>query len=149
MNKPAFIIIHCSASEFGDAALLDQWHRSRGFSRIGYHYVIPNGRLSKKQMDSSLNGALQGGRPENEIGAHCRGFNERSLGICLIGMKSFSFEQYRTLSNLIREKRKVYGIPLANVLGHCETESGKAEGKTCPNFDVVAYRKHLAPPVQA
>ena len=43
MREIKKIIIHCSDSEFGDAALIDKWHKERGWTGIGYHYVILNG----------------------------------------------------------------------------------------------------------
>ena len=70
------IIIHCSATPEGrnfKASDIDHWHRQRGFKKIGYHYVI------------DLDGTIEVGRDEDEIGAHCVGHNRESLGICYIG----------------------------------------------------------------
>ena len=70
------IIVHCSATKAGQdftAADIDCWHRERGFNGIGYHYVI------------RLDGKLEKGRDVSLAGAHCRGWNERSVGICYIG----------------------------------------------------------------
>ena len=76
MRRINKIIIHCSATPEGrevNAETIDRWHRERGFSMIGYHYVI------------GLNGQIEEGRPEKMVGAHCKGHNGESIGICYIG----------------------------------------------------------------
>ena len=76
MRKIDSIIVHCSATKAGQdftAADIDRWHRERGFNGIGYHYVI------------RLDGRLEKGREIDLAGAHSKGWNERSVGICYIG----------------------------------------------------------------
>ena len=68
------IIVHCSATPAGrdnSAADIRRWHRQRGFSDIGYHFVV------------RLDGTIEAGRPLELPGAHCRGHNLRSIGVCL------------------------------------------------------------------
>ena len=70
------IILHCSATREGlpfTEADIDRWHRQRGWSGIGYHYVV------------LLDGTVRTGRPLHLAGAHCRGHNARSIGVCYIG----------------------------------------------------------------
>lgn len=70
------IIIHCSATRAGQdftAADIDRWHRQRGFRSIGYHFVV------------RLDGTVEPGRDVALDGAHCTGWNHRSIGICYIG----------------------------------------------------------------
>lgn len=70
------IIVHCSATPEGkDFTVSDikRWHLERGFSDIGYHYVI--------YRDGSINE----GRSESIAGAHCTGHNTISIGVCYIG----------------------------------------------------------------
>ena len=70
------IIIHCADTPEGrddKAADIDRWHKQRGFDRIGYHYVI------------DLDGTIEAGRDPDCIGAHCKGHNTNSIGICYIG----------------------------------------------------------------
>ena len=130
MRKIDKIIIHCSDSFFGDAALIDAWHKERGFSGIGYHYVI------------LLNGVCEDGRPLEMTGAHCKGDNEKSIGICLIGKDSFADEQMVSLKELCLKLMKEYGIKASDIYGHSERPGGK--NKTCPNFDVKALREELS-----
>ena len=70
------IIVHCSATPEGKDYSVDtirQWHLQRGFSDIGYHYVIYR------------DGSIHTGRYESIIGAHCAGHNANSIGVCYIG----------------------------------------------------------------
>ena len=78
------IVVHCSDSDFGSAALVDEWHRGYGWKCIGYHYVILNGvRSAGGEYLQWVDGVIEKGRPESEIGAHVKGHNGTSLGICL------------------------------------------------------------------
>ena len=143
--KPTHIIVHCSDSTWGCAREINEWHVKRGWSGIGYHFVILNGLPETNKHIIALEGAIECGRDMDSEGAHCLGYNDRSLGICLIGngAGSFKIDQFDSLKMLLLELCKMYGIPPENVLGHGETESGKAEGKTCPNFNVSDIRSYL------
>lgn len=70
------IIIHCSATEETrntPAEEIDRWHKQQGYDCIGYHFYIRR------------NGGLYVGRALNEVGAHCQGHNQQSVGICYEG----------------------------------------------------------------
>lgn len=123
------IIVHCSATPEGRNVTveeIDKWHKMRGFRCIGYHYVI------------YLDGSVHVGRPESQIGAHCKGHNSHSIGICYIGgvMKdgktpkdTRTDAQKESLINLIKDLKKKY--PKATIHGHREYAN-----KACPSFDV-------------
>ena len=86
--NPKAIIVHCSASVWGDAAAITEWHRQRGFDTCGYHKVILNGvRQAKLRYIEKLDGKIEPGRDEHTQGAHCKaqGMNSAALGVCLIG----------------------------------------------------------------
>lgn len=143
------IIIHCAATPNGKwftAFDIDKWHRERGFTRdarlsqfsphkhIGYHFVIGS------------KGGVEIGRTLHEIGAHCKGHNLRSIGICLIGTDKFSAAQWDSLKALVLALHKQF--PASHVLGHRDT-SPDTNGddkvtqnewiKTCPGFDVYTW----------
>ena len=108
------VIIHCSDSSWGNACEITRWHLERGFSTIGYHYVILNGRLSPFKHHAYFNGYLETGRPLDddkdleldERGAHAFGYND-SVGICLIGLSgTFTDRQLWTLNHLIKRLRE-------------------------------------------
>jgi hypothetical protein len=126
------IIIHCSASTFGNAVLIDSWHRKNGWDKIGYHFVILNGWLSKDLFDESLDGLLETGRHFLEQGAHTKGHNKDSLGVCLIGEEGkFSRSQLLALSKLIGGLKGKF--PEAEVKFHSDYNKDKP---WCPGFDV-------------
>lgn len=150
MGKLTHIILHCSDSLWGCANEIDKWHKERGWSGIGYHFIILNGRIRPSFYLDMLNGSIEVGRyfdgddwiSRNEVGAHALGYNNNSIGICLIGIKSFTFAQLESLDRLCVQLMDEYKIPIRNVLGHCETEKGK--NKSCPNFSVGEFRKYLS-----
>lgn len=131
------IIIHTSDSSFGNAALIDHWHRSKkpkGWDKIGYHKVILNGRLQNPiDYEMSLDGLLETGRADNEQGAHTLGQNADSVAICLIG-NAFSHTpaQIKQLVATIRHYRAKYEG--ANVYFHSEFNKNK---KNCPGISAV------------
>ncbi len=115
------VIVHCSDSSFGNAAMIDGWHAQRGFDNakghhIGYHYVILNGWLASKKFNYSFDGHLETGRAldGNEIieldekAAAVLGKN-MSVNICLIGKSNkFTDQQMFELRMLVRRLRKQY-----------------------------------------
>ena len=130
------IIVHCSATPEGKAYLLDtirQWHRQRGFSDIGYHYVI------------HPDGTVEEGRDVNIAGAHCSGHNSKSIGICYIGgmtadnkkaKDTRTDEQRAILLWLLIKMRKLY--PSAKIHGHRDFAA-----KDCPSFDATEEYKNI------
>lgn len=92
--KPLGVVVHLSASRFGDAAQIRSWHtlpkpRGNGWSDIGYHTVVMNGvRRGGNAYDRTLDGKVERGRPERTQGAHCaaNGMNRVTLGICVVGV---------------------------------------------------------------
>lgn len=123
------IIIHCSATPEGrnhTVSDIDHWHRQRGFSGIGYHYVI------------YLDGSVHRGRSEELQGAHTLGQNASSIGVCYIGgvaaddrtpKDTRTYKQKEALRDLVAELKARY--PRATIHGHCEFAN-----KACPSFDV-------------
>ena len=122
------IIVHCSATREGQHVTVQQirqWHLQRNFADIGYHYVI------------YLDGTVHKGRPLEKAGAHCKGYNAHSIGICYVGgldrqgkpKDTRTAAQKAALLTLIRELRQRF--PRATVHGHREFAN-----KACPCFDV-------------
>jgi hypothetical protein len=50
MQKIEYIFNHHSASDWGDAAEIDKWHKEKGWKGIGYHYVVLNGYISYQDL---------------------------------------------------------------------------------------------------
>ena len=119
-----FIIVHCSDSPQGrgdNAETIHQWHLERKFSGIGYHRVILE------------NGVIERGRPLYWAGAHAVGYNDRSIGICLIGDGDYTPVQMSSLFDVIHEM--LDRSPSAVVIGHNDIN----KSKSCPKFDVKKW----------
>ena len=140
MRTITLIIVHCSANKAGSAlrmADIDRHHRSLGWKGCGYHYVIPT------------DGTIEAGRPEPTVGAHCRGHNRHSIGVCYIGglaadgkspMDTRTEAQKRALKNLLADLHRRY--PKALIVGHCDLDPMKPH---CPGFDMVKEYYDLEP----
>lgn len=131
------IIVHCSATREGmDYTVNDitNWHKGRGFTTIGYHYVVYR------------DGTVHAGRNVNVAGAHCTNHNTHSIGVCYVGglenrrnPKTGKYdipkdtrtpEQKAALLKLLRDLRKLY--PKAKIRGHRDFAN-----KACPSFDAT------------
>ena len=126
-NKIKFLIVHCSDTDDTlsmEAKDIHKMHLSFGWNGIGYHKII------------CRNGLIENGRPEYWLGAHVKGLNDCSLGVCLIGRKKFTDLQFISLEQVLLEWKKKYNK--AKILGH--SESTKTH-KTCPNFDIQRWCK--------
>lgn len=123
------VVIHISDSGWGNAVAIDSWHRAKGWQCIGYHFVILNGQISPKRHISYFDGQVETGRPcdldnvisPDEVGAHTLGYNQNSIGICLIGLPGkITDAQMRSLKlilQLIKTK-----IPNVQVYQHSDLD---------------------------
>lgn len=175
MRPINLIVIHCSASPNEDslfrgqsgkagfqnpAMVIDTWHAARGFKRsdefrhrqnpdlkaIGYHYVIDRA------------GFVLTGRHVDEIPAQAVGFNQKAIGICLVGTDQFTPEQWASLAHLVTAEvaritgsngpanrnsplSKAGAIRLAGERGIviCGHRDLPKVAKTCPGFDVSTW----------
>jgi N-acetylmuramoyl-L-alanine amidase len=139
------IVIHCSATKETSRLTplaLDRMHRQRGFNGCGYHYYI--------ERDGKINSM----RPSEKVGAHARGYNAHSLGICYEGgldkngraADTRTERQKVSLRALVKVLRQLY--PTINrVVGHRDLSADRnGDGvitpdewtKQCPCFDVVS-----------
>ena len=127
-EKVKLLVVHCSDTEDSQnlsALDLHKMHLKFGWDGVGYHKII------------NRSGKIENGRPEYWIGAHVKGKNTISLGVCLIGRDEFTTSQFDSLENILRWWKTKY--PLAEIEGHSNT---KSTNKTCPNFDVKAWCEH-------
>ncbi|MCK5019681.1 MAG: N-acetylmuramoyl-L-alanine amidase [Candidatus Peribacteraceae bacterium] len=146
-----YIIVHCSDSSWGSAREIRKWHINppNNWRDIGYHFIINNGKPYPDSYFKFMDGQIEYGRDldddpyveDKEIGSHALGYNQSSIGICLIGRgkDEFSKNQYDSLFDIIITLMNKYNIPIENVLGHYEIP--KSNGKTCPNMDMNSLRE--------
>jgi N-acetyl-anhydromuramyl-L-alanine amidase AmpD len=115
MPLPSQIVVHHSATASGSARLFRCLHRAvNGWADVGYHYVIGNGT-------DSGDGEVEAGRPAGVRGAHARGSNHCSLGVCLVGNFEETFPtaaQLRVLGELLRDLMLRYGLGPEDILLH-------------------------------
>lgn len=137
----AKIVIHCTDSPYANRDLIHMWHQDRGWSEIGYNFVILNGRPLPQIQRPSEDGSLQKGRSLLRDGAHARGDNRDSIGVVLVGVNQFTGRQMETLMKTIRLLMTQYNIAADRVVGHYELQSGILQKKTCPNIDMNQLRQ--------
>lgn len=129
------IIIHCSATPPSmdvDANTVDEWHKQRGCSGIGYHFYIKR------------DGQIELGRPLEKSGAHTKGHNKNSIGICYAGgvdsemipEDNRTSAQIASLLLLLRLLKNMF--PTAIRHGHRDFSP-----KACPSFDATKEYKGL------
>ncbi len=141
MREIKRVVVHCTDSEYGDRKLIEEWHKARGFSQIGYHFLILNAyptqaSFSEGKPQFMNDGELIVGRPLDKMGAHCLGYNEDSVGISLVGKRVFSLAQIVTLSSAILK----HGWLDLEIKGHYEYDSKKS----CPNINGDWLRSVIA-----
>lgn len=136
------IIVHCSDTNCGTEEGIREYHmKQRHWADIGYHFVILNGMADSTHTD--IDGSVVPGRPEEEVGAHCENHNAHSIGVCLVGEKQFTTAQYQALKHLLISLMDKYSLTAKEVHCHYEYDTAKAQGKTCPNIDVLEIRDLL------
>ena len=130
------IIVHCSATREGEnyeVAEIRKWHLARGFNDIGYHFYI------------DLYGEIHKGRDISKIGAHCKGHNRNSIGICYCGgveadgktPKDTRLEcQKESLVAVLRTLKAMY--PNAVIHSHNDFAN-----KACPSFNATKEYENI------
>lgn len=141
MRPISEIIVHCADTppSWGENMTPEQqrdeikrWHvQERGWSDIGYHYVI------------TRNGIVVKGRPLDKIGAHVKGHNTGTIGICLVGGKGssandmfkdhFTPEQDYAIRKLIEDLSERFDT-ITKISGHNDYAA-----KACPGFKVTEW----------
>ncbi len=137
MRQIKQLIVHCSATREGQDISVDtikKWHvEDRGWSDIGYHFYI------------DINGRVEKGRDIAKIGAHCKGKNRNSIGICYCGgveadgktpKDTRTEDQKKSLRILIKTLKSLF--PQAIVHSHNDFAN-----KACPSFNATEEYKNI------
>lgn len=140
MREINLLVVHCSASDNPDQdspeAIKElhtapkskkfNWgkYKTNGFawSDNGYNFVI------------AQDGKIHICRPLERPGAHAKGYNLHSIGICLTGEYGFTEAQFKSLEWLCQDLCEQFGISKIDIVPHKSLEPNK----TCPNFDLIA-----------
>lgn len=131
-NTPKKIIVHHSgdATKEDQFAKINDYHKSREFPistlgfYVGYHYLINHeGELTKC-------------REESDEGAHTRGLNFQSIGVCLEGnfnMEQPTQAQKETLGKLLVELCERYFLDVMDIYPHRAFGNTDCYGNTLDN----------------
>lgn len=143
MRTLDLIVIHCTATKEGvdvDVATVREWHKQRGFSDIGYHYLI------------HIDGYVEDGRDICRVGAHAKGHNAHSIGVAYVGgldkdgrsKDTRTPEQKDAMKELVGGLQVVFGI--RRVVGHRDLSVDLNDDgvitpdewmKDCPCFNAI------------
>ena len=133
-RKIESIYLHCSATTDGTVEAIRKYHiEHNGWTDIGYHFIIYR------------DGSIHKGREEDAVGAHVKGDNSHSLGICLIGIDQFTDAQMKSCLDLVTQLSAKYKVKTLNIRGHKEfwIDQGLPAKKNCPGFDVSLLRTKI------
>lgn len=109
------------------------WHvNERGWSDVGYHFFIKR------------DGTVERGRDIERVGAHVKGYNTSSIGICYAGGVDGSGKpednrtraQIKSLVTICNYLKALKSCEDAEILGHCDFPN---VAKACPSFDVKDF----------
>lgn len=132
MNRPNYLIVHHTGGTDQDPLadtshhtfeIVDNWHRQLWNFRsslghfIGYHYFIDK------------TGKVTQGRADYDEGAHTKGYNTQSIGICLAGnfdSTKPTKAQTDALRSLLLQLMNKHHIAAENIVPH-----RKFANKTC------------------
>jgi len=131
------LIVHCSATREGQNVSVEtirKWHvEGRGWSDIGYHFYI------------DIEGNIFKGRDIAKMGAHAKGYNRNSIGICYCGgveadgktpKDTRNEKQKEALLCVLRTLRAMF--PSASIHSHRDYAN-----KACPSFDATCEYNNL------
>lgn len=121
LNKVKYLIVHHSGMDHGDdpVAEIKKLHvETNGWDDIGYHWII------------TPDGVVHDGRDVKYIGAHCKGYNAVSFGVCITGNDDYTPAQFFALGRLFARLRTV-SEQVIKIMPHRHFKATK-----CPAFDI-------------
>ena len=129
------IVVHCSATppsmDIG-VETIKRWHTKKGWSDCGYHYVIKR------------DGSVEKGRPIQRPGAHAKGYNKNSIGICCVGGVDDQMNPEDNRTEAQKESLHLllgglyFQYNIEKIIGHNEVSS-----KACPSFSVPEWLEEI------
>ena len=128
-TKTEMIVLHHAAAKSCSPQDIHSWHINRGWSGVGYHFIVRK------------DGQIYRGRPENMVGAHATNYNSKSIGICFEGdytvesMPKAQLEAGKELVAYLKDKYKI-----TNIKAHRDLMATSCPGQNFP-FDEIANAK--------
>ncbi|MEW6121270.1 MAG: N-acetylmuramoyl-L-alanine amidase [Pseudomonadota bacterium] len=145
-TKTTYLIVHDShtpPSVVDGETYLRHKGRQIGLLDIGYHILIDR------------DGKVLICRPGDTMGSHTPGYNDESLGVCLLGGANEEGEPEDNFTQVQKDALK-WTIewlwrkwPEAKVVGHTELARYRKRKLRCPSLDMGALRASLTHPTAA
>jgi len=123
-SRVKYLVLHQSGAEREDGETMieiDRVHRRRGLLQIGYHFVIRR------------DGMVEPGRDLEIPGAHARGFNQFSVGVCLIGKAGEKPTDAQVLAVMELANQLAANYPAIETVGHQDLPGAAI---ACPGWSV-------------
>lgn len=129
-SSTEYIALHHAEDVTCTANQIHEWHKSNGWSGIGYHFFVRK------------NGEIYRGRPIGALGAHVQGMNHCSIGICAEGDyhnrdKVMPKTQKQAIKELVTYLKGIY--PEAKIVGHREIGDSNCPGRYYPLEEMKNY----------
>ena len=124
-----YLILHHRAGN-GDVQSIHKIHLSNGWTGIGYHFYVRK------------DGTVYRGRPINTVGAHCTGYNDKSVGICFegdFGREKMTDKQMQVGRKLITYLKGLYLS--AEVKKHSDFNATACPGKNFPFEKIITIKR--------
>lgn len=119
--NPSIIVYHHTADNNMTHQKIDEIHKGRGWSGIGYHFYIRK------------DGMIYRGRPENSVGAHAPGVNSRAFGIAVEGnLNSENLTQSQMSSIIELSKYLIEKYNIKDLKRHKDVRNTECPGKNFP-----------------
>lgn len=119
--KPNMIVYHHTVDSNMTPQKIDEIHKGRGWSGIGYHFYIRK------------DGTIYRGRPESAVGAHAPGVNSRAFGISIEGNlnnETLTQNQIKSIIQLSKHLMTKYNI--RDLKRHKDVRNTECPGKNFP-----------------
>lgn len=135
-SKTDRVILHHAESSVCSAEDIHRWHKQKGWSGAGYHFLVRK------------DGSIYRMRPEDKVGAHAYGSNYNSIGICAEGKymeEEMPVAQKNSIIELVRYLEDKYGID--TIQGHREVCATSCPGDNYP-FEEIVNGVHICGDVE-
>ena len=121
-----YIVVHHDANEIETDHVplfeISQYHKSKGWTSISYHYYIARNGKIYKCHDEWLETF------------HCGALNSESIGVCMQGhfdVEYSTYQQLESLKNLLLKLKVEFDIVPAKIIRHSEVTNSKT---SCPGL---------------
>ncbi len=121
-HRTDYIVLHHAEASSCSVVDIDRWHKSNGWTGIGYHFFVRK------------NGEVYRGRPIDVQGAHVSGHNSNSVGICAEGdfmREVMGTVQQKAICELLAYLKDNF-YPDAKIVGHGEIGDSNCPGIKFP-----------------